>query len=267
MSEQQDIVNEEVPVEQEAVEEPTPLPSVEELAAQLGHTPREAWIASGKDPAKWRDPVDYIKHGQNDTLVKKLAAIERSHEQLVRTTAATTKRLLDEQAAEINARWQQAVEDGDHKAVRAAEREMQAVEAQRQAPDPMIADFQARNSWYGTDPDATDYAAAISQRLAAQGKSAIEQLEAAERGVRKRFPELFEQEEPQRQQRQAPAVHQPQSRTAVPPKRGKTAADLPREVRQIGEEMVRAAKQRFPNSKYSIEDYARTYFQETGAAA
>jgi hypothetical protein len=30
---------------------------------------------------------------------------------------------------------------------------------------------------------------------------------------------------------------------------------------------VRAAKQRFPNSKYSIEDYARTYFQETGAAA
>jgi hypothetical protein len=238
------------------------LPTIEELAADLGWKPKDQWKG---DPDKWRNPADYIKHGQNSEVVQKLRNLERSHEQLVRTTAATTKRLLDEQAAEINAKWQQAVEDGDHKAVRAAEREMQQVEAQRTAPDPMVADFQARNDWYGTDPDATDYAAMVSQRLAAQGKGVPEQLEAAEKAVRKRFPELFEDSAPpQRQQRQAPAVHAPQSRTAAPSQRDPLAG-IPKDHIAQGMEMVKMAQSR--GMKYTIQDWAKTYKQETGMAA
>jgi hypothetical protein len=245
----------------EAVEEEAPLPTVEELAAELGWKPKDQWKG---DPGKWRPPVEYIKHGQNDTVVKKLSALERSHEQILRTTAATTERLLREQEAEINARWQQAVDDGDHKAVRAAERELLAVEQQRNQPDPIIAEFEQRNAWYGTDPDATDMAAAVSARLARQGKSVSEQLEAAERAVRARFPEHFEAAPSPPARRQAPQVHAPGSRTAAPTQRDPLAG-IPREHVAQGQEMVKMAQSR--GMKYTIEDWAKTYRKEMGIAA
>jgi hypothetical protein len=246
----------------EGADDAPQLPSVEELAAELGWKPKDQWTGP---EAEWRDPVTYIKYGQNATLVQQVKELKKSHETLVRTTAATTKRLLDEQAAEINARWEQAIEDGDKDGARRAERDMRAVEAQRNAPDPLVADFQERNDWYGVDPEATDYAAAVSARLAQQGKSVAEQLEAAEKSVRKRFPELFEGAAPAPKPRQAPQVHAPASRSALPQKRGKSAADLPRDVRAAGEDFVRMATSR--GMKYTIDDYAKTYFAEQGIAA
>lgn len=260
--EQQETQTEEVSeVTTEEVTGAPELPSIEDLAAELGWKPKEQWKGAEED---WKDPATFIRQGQNNTVIKQLKALQRSHEHLLKTTATTTQRLLDEQAAEINARWQQAVEDGDHKAVREAERDLRAVEAQRNRPDPLVAEFQERNDWYGTDPEATDYAASVSQRLAQQGKTVAEQLDAAEKAVRKRFPELFDDQPAPKQQRQAPQVHAPASRTATGVRRDPLAG-IPKDHLAQGYDFVKMAQGR--GMKYTIEDWAKTYKQEQGIAA
>lgn len=235
--------------------------SIEELAAELGHKPLDKFKG---DPAKWKDALTFIRDGQDigNHLRKKTDALSEKVERLVRTSAATTERMLREQEAELMAKFEQAVEDGDKVAAAKATRELATLDKQREASNPE-ADFARDNPWYEKDDEATAYAIGISQRLAAQGKSVEDQLKAAAEGVRKRFPELFEEEKPAR--RQAPQVNVPGSRQAVPQKREKSAADLPRDVRAAGEEFVRMAESK--GRKYTIEDYAKTYFSETGQAA
>jgi len=242
----------------EIVEEPA-LPGVEELAAELGWKPKPQWKGNEED---WRDAAEFIRHGQNGPLVRKLAALEKSHEQLLRTAAKTTERMLQEQEAKIIARFEQAVEEDDKRGAADAARELAQVQAERNQPDPLVAEFVERNPWYGKDPDATDYAAVITDRLAKQGKSVSEQLEAAEIAVKKRFSELFEDAKPVRK---APLVASPNTRTANGAPRAKTTADLPRDVRAAGEEMVKMAATK--GFKYTIDDYSRTYWSEQGEAA
>jgi hypothetical protein len=235
--------------------------SIEDLAADLGWKPQDQYKG---DPAKWRGAVEFIRAGQDigNHLRKKTDALADKVERLVRTSAATTERMLREQEAELVAKFEQAVEDGDKTAAAKATRDLAAIDRQREASNPE-ADFARENPWYEKDDEATAYAVGISQRLAAQGKSVEDQLKAAAEGVRKRFPELFEDEK--QKSRQAPNVNAPGTRQAAPQKREKSAADLPRDVRAAGEEFVKMAEAK--GRKYTIEDYAKTYFTETGQAA
>jgi hypothetical protein len=234
--------------------EPTPLPTVEELATELGWKPEDQWDGPKE---KYRDPAEYIKAGQHGKLVKQVKRLEETTERMARTAAQTTARMLAEQEADLTAKYNQQVKDGDAAAAFATGQELNAVHAAKSAPDPAVADFVARNTWFNVDPDATDFAAAISQRLAQQGKSVSEQLAAAEAGTRKRFPELFDDPPPRRQ---APVVATPNGRTAAPPKREKGFAEMDAAAQAGALEFEAMAKEK--GMDYTRHDYAKTFWAE-----
>lgn len=238
----------------EAPVEVAPLPTVEELAAKLGWKPEDQWEGPKE---KYRGPVEYIEAGQHGKLVKQVKQLQETTERMARTAAQTTARMLSEQEAELTAKLKKAVDEDDAVAAVTLDRELRQVVAERQQPDDAVSVFTARNPWFNVDPDATDFAAAISERLAKQGKSVADQLEAAETGVRKRFPELFDEPAPRRQ---APIVAAPSSRTSAPSKREKSAADLPSDARSAGMEFVAMAEAK--GRKYTIDDYAKTYWAD-----
>lgn len=241
----------EAPVE---VAEPAPLPTVEELATKLGWKPKDQWEG---DETKYRGPVEFIEAGQHGKLVREVRELKATTERMARTAAQTTARMLAEQEAELIAKYDQQVKDGDAAAAYATTQEISEVRAAKNEPDPSVADFVSRNPWFNVDPDATDFAAAISARLAQQGKSVKEQLEAAEAGTRKRFPELFD-DAPAR--RQAPVVATPNGRTAAAPKREKGFAELPADARAAALEFETMAQNK--GMKYDKDAYAKTYWAD-----
>jgi len=233
---------------------PTPF---DDLAKEMGWFPPDEYNG---DADKWRSAEDYIKHGVQSTksLKRDLKAVKDTADRLARTSATLTAKALEDQRAELEARHDQAVEDGDKEAARAAAKDLARLD---DAPDlgdvkTMVKEFTERNDWYTTHEKATDLAAMVSKKLANQGKDVSEQLEAAEEAVRERFPELFEKP------KKAPAVHGNQSRVAVPASREKGVADLPAEARRAGEDYVKMINARMPNAKYTLKDFSKTYWEE-----
>lgn len=235
--------------------EPTPF---DDLAKEMG------WFPPGEyngDADKWRSAEEYIKHGVQSTksLKRDLKAVKDTADRLARTSATLTAKALEEQRAELEARHDQAVEDGDKDAARAAAKDLAKLDdVDVEDVKALVKDFTAKNDWYGTHEKATDLAAMVSKKLANQGKSVADQLEAADEAVRERFPELFEKP------KKAPAVHGTVSRTAVTQTREKGVADLPAEARRAGEDYVRMITQKMPNSKYDLKQYAASYWAENG---
>lgn len=231
-------VIEQADVAPDAVNEaPAPEPTVSELAAEMGWSPKDQWRG---DAAKWKPAADFLKTTVdiNRTLSKDVKAMRAETERLARTSASIVEQQVTERVAAAEARFQAAVEAGDAREARAATRDIDALQAQRaDAAGNPEASFAEANPWYGKDEEATAFAVATSQRLAAQGKSVADQLEAAQAGVRKRFPELFPDAPPPA--KVPPAVHGTTSRTAAPSNRVKGASDLPLSAKTAGEMMVR----------------------------
>ena len=231
---------------------PTPFDG---MAKDMGWKPLDQFKG---DPSQWRSAEEFIRGSMTviGTLRKKM-------DTLTRTSAAVTAKMLDDQRREIEARYDQAIDDGDKVAVRREAKRLADLENQVESisESPEKA-FAAENPWYGKNRAATGLAVSISQSLADEGKTVDEQLEAAASEVRKRFPELFD-EAPRR--RTAPAVHRPESRSSVASTREPSVADLPKEARAAGEQYVQMVKDKMPGAKYSLADYAKTYWTERGA--
>jgi hypothetical protein len=109
-----------------------------------------------------------------------------------RSNQAAAAALEDErrrgrEEAEREAREAAAAGDPD----RAAAAVKKAVEA---GPPPETVAWINRNGWFNEDPVAQAAAVAEVNRMAARGATNMEQLEAAEALVKKRFPEYFEDE-------------------------------------------------------------------------
>lgn len=205
--------------------------SLEDLAREMGWSPKDAWRG---DPDAWRPAADFLRSTVtvNKSLRAEIKDIKRSIE---KTTTQMAEEKFGKLKAQLEAKFEEAVETGDKQAAKQASAELAKLEQQQGAGGDSPEDaFAAENPWYGKDDEATAYAIGISQRLAAQGKSVAEQLAAAKAGVEKRFPELFEVT-PKR--KQPAAVHEPGSRGAGQRSGGQGWNDLPTDVQQ---EMERA---------------------------
>lgn len=259
MADETDTNTEDTAVEATAYE-PTPFDT---LARDMGWFPPDEYKG---DPDNWRSAEEYIKHGVQNTkaLKRDLKTVKDTADRLARTSASITAKALADQRAELEALHDRAVEDGDKDAAKKIARDMAKLD---EAPDNreterLVGDFATRNDWYGTHPGATDYAAMISTKLAKQGASIEDQLEAAEEAVKKKFPHLFDDEPEEKPARKAPTVHGNASRAAAPAPKERGVSDLPREARQAGEEYVKMIQQRMPSAKYSLADFAKTYWSE-----
>lgn len=221
----------------------------ERLAKLMGWRPESEWKG---DKTNWRPAEDFLRETVevNRGMRTKLQAAEGKLARVVAQVAkldATTKARMSEEAEQA---LRQAVEAGD---ADEAAKILKRVEAQRQPEEPTAyADFKARNAdWYGVDDEATAYVATLDARFAAQagGPQNIADPEAhfrrIEAAMKKRFPELFEEEaddtphrrkEPEEEKgnaRRTPLVARGNGRAETPSRGGKvTAATLTREQRE-----------------------------------
>lgn len=235
--------------------EPTPF---DDLARDMGWIPPDQFKG---DPGTFRSAEDYIKHGVQSTkaLKRDLKEVKETASRLASTSAKITERALEKQRTELEAAHRKAVEDGDYAAVTRAERDIRTLDAQAADVSPE-ATFAAANPWYGKDDEATAYAASVSQRLAIQGKSVDEQLEAASSAVRKRFPELFD-DAPAAPRKLAPPVAAPSSRASPTGKSAPTFSQLPAQAQAAYAAFAKSMKTSF-GQDYTKEEYLADYLSQ-----
>lgn len=236
------------------------LSEVEELASELGWKPQADYTGP---EGKWKPAKDWIKGGRDVErgLKETVKGLRDTVDRLAKSASKQTERMLKEQAEDINARFAQAVENKDAKGAAAASLEMQQLqrEATAETGGDVEGEFAKQNPWYGKDEDATDYAVTISQREAKKGKSIPEQLEAVDKAVRKRFPELFD-ETAAPAGKAPPAVATPSRAAAAP--RAKGYADLPPAAKEAAEKFVKLAAEKHKKNPDDVrKQYAADYWE------
>lgn len=209
--------------------EPTPLTEVELLATEMGWRP-EAEYNGPKE--KWKPAKEFIKAERdiNRGMKQEMRSMRDQLDRMASMGAKTTERALQRQAEQLQQQFEEAVANRDTAGAARAVKDLQELqsEAANSAPARNVEqDFAARNPWYGADEEATAYAVSVSQREAAKGKSHAEQLDAVEKAIAKRFPELTG----------APAAPKPPAAVNAPgrapvTKKAKGYADLPADARK-----------------------------------
>ncbi|MGE5500695.1 MAG: hypothetical protein ACM3W4_02080 [Ignavibacteriales bacterium] len=242
--------------QQEAVDTPEePKPFDPEAVARLaGWAPKDEWRG---DPEEWKDAPTFLVDtvAVNKSLRTRLKDVETTTQRITRTADRIIEENRRKAVAEAEARVRQAVEYGDADAAIEATRQLNQVNQPGTQEDPVVADFMARNTWFGVDDAATAVAHTVANKLAAQGMDNAAQVNAAEAEVRRRFPELFgEQPEARRQAKAPPPVHSGQRTPASAPKQ-KGVRDLPPEALKAGQDFER-------RGRCTLAEYAKTYFEE-----
>lgn len=244
---------EEAPDPQEAPE--TTLNEIEQVAYDLGWRPKDEFKG---DETAWKPAADYIRAGKDiqTGMARELKAVRETLENVSRTSGQIMQEQLQRQKAELEKEYQQAWLEGDRSEADRIQRELGHIEQRAQAPQPIpaaVTDFAQRNSaWFQRDPLATDLAIQTADKMARAGYSAEDQVKAAEREVRRAYPELFPQ--PQK----APAVAAPQSREAAPRQGKRGFHDMPPAAQKMARDMVERGV--IPNT----ESYVANFFKDQG---
>lgn len=221
---------------------------IDAIAQEMGHASREKWKG---DPDKYVDSATYLKN-----TPKVLKSMREQLERSTRAAGQAIERAQRQAIADAEAKIEAAAAAGDAEGAKAATKELQ--EAAR-APDPQVQDFAVRNPWYMTNQTATSVAIAEAQRIADSGGNTAAQCVAAEKEVRKRFPELFgdDEAEEEKPSRSPPNVAGGQrAANAAPRKRG--WSDIPAATRAIVTPKI------LKSFNQTEAEYAEAYWQENG---
>jgi hypothetical protein len=241
--------------EADAKGDPNPEPlSIEELASEQGWVPKDKFKGSEDD---WKPAHEFIRAGKDiqKGLKRDLDGVRNTLDTVSKTSAALLAERLAEQRAQLSADFQRANEEGDpDKAWRAANGIMR-IDATplpgqgRPTPPAEAADWAQKNQRIINDPRAAQRAVDLCEPYARANWTAAQQLQAIEPALRQEFPYLFEGMD------KGPAgVSAPGSRMNGTQKRGKTAADLPKEARAVAEDYVDRGLIK------DVDQYARNYF-------
>ncbi len=245
---------EEQPAEQPE-EEPDPVAGI---AQEMGWVPKEKFKGKEDD---WKPAAEYIREGKTiqKTMARDLKDMRHQMDTMAKTSSAILAERLADERQRLVQQHQQAVEDGDpDRAWRASSRlqEMNTQE-QVQTPAPEAQEWVERNTWFNTHPIATAMAMKVADLHAAKGQPAYKQLEAAESEVRRAYPELFGAT---RQDKAAPSVASPGSRSASPSNKSKGFSDMPRPAQDVARDYVDRGL--IPD----LESYTRNYWASEGKA-
>lgn len=233
----------------EANEQPS---EVEQIARDLGWRPKEEFKG---DEAAWKDPVEFIRAGKDiqSGMSKELKAMRETLDNVSRTSATIMQQELARQRADLEARYEQAFVEGDATAAQQIQQQIGRIDQAAVAPTaPEVNDFVKRNPWFNSDPLARDLAIQTADRLAKQGYGAAEQVKAAEREVRRFYPEHFAQAQP------AARVAEPASRATPARSSAKGFHSLPPAAQKIARDMVERGL--LP----STDAYVANYFKDQG---
>lgn len=228
---------------------------VEALASELGWAPKERFKG---DPERWKPADEFIRAGRDIQrgLSRDLQDLRGTVDTMSRTSAALLEQQLAAQRAELESRFDAAVENGDGQAARQAREQIDRIEQARpvspQAPDPAGRSFVERHaSWWGKDTEATNYALQRADHYAKMGIAGDRQTKAVEQDMRGIFPDLFPAPA-----KAPPSVSAPPSRTAAPASRAKGFHDLPQEAQRVARDMKERGV--IPD----VDAYVKNYFAE-----
>jgi len=247
----------------EANDKAAPEVTGRDIAAKMGWSDKKDWRG---DPSGWRDWPEFLEHTASETksLRRTVKRVEETMRRMTSAQEAAMDRALSAQRRQLEASFDQAVEDGDKAAAKEArdslrDLEKQAVKTEATKDDDVEA-FVARHSWFQAHPRATDLAIAETVKLAKEGRPVPEQLEAAEAKVRKAFPELFDDEKPGK--KPAPGVNEPGTRTSSLRPRARGFDDLPSDAKQHQAKLDADFKKRgFPGG-YPKDEYAKDFWED-----
>lgn len=227
--------------------------SVEELAAEMGHTPREKWRG---DPDEWKPAADFLKTtGKiNKSLNNRLKGMEDQISNMARTSAVLTEQALADQREKLLAERDEAIDMGDRAAVDKADAKLNTLNVTIKRPvEPEVTAFTERNEWFEKDTEATAWAINRADELARTGIGTTRQLAIVEREAKQLFPELFPAEKPKPK---AADLNAPGNRGST--RQGKSLSDLPPASQAMIKEY--AAK-----GICTVEDGVKAFFEEQGA--
>lgn len=275
-----DQIEDDLPEEIEAPEpsaEPTPdQAEAESEARKYGWKPKDEYTL---DPEKWVDAERFLQFPQTQTkilrdtkreLEKRLEESERARktdfEQLRKTSQQAIEiarqqaeqRYRDELAA-IQQAKRAAVQSQDVTKFEALERREQQVRDQQAvqpqaapALDPAVAEYREKNEWARDPVMWTEMAQSVEIALrSGMSMSPADQLAYAEGVMRRKYPHMFQTQAP------APATQRVDSGGLGGGfRRGKSAADLPADVRAVAQDFVKEGVFK------SMDEYAAAYFSE-----
>lgn len=233
------------------------------VAKQIGWTPKEEWK---RDPDKWVDARTFLQKTPEEikTLKERLKRTGQAAENVIEEN---NRRLRSQFEAELKA----AVEAKDPEGAKVAAERLAEVKAEENKPHPATVRWIERNTWFEDDPDAQAMARSAVVRAAKQGLSVEEQLEEAEKAVKRRFPEYFpserRSEEPKEvrlSDRKAPQVAEGSRTTRTTPK-DKAFGDIPAGDRAL---YKRHFQKRYESTGLKPEEaeakYAKAYWTNKG---
>lgn len=235
------------------------LDPVESIASELGWMPEDKFKGKKED---WKPAADYIREGKTiqTGMARDLKDVRKQMDTMARTSAAILAERLQAEREKLETAYSQAVEDGDAERARKLgdkihENEGRTKEIQQpNTPPSESVEWVERNPWFNSHPLARAVALETADRYSRAGKTNAEQLAAAEEEVRRAYPHLFANG----QQRQAPGVSQPGSRSASPGNRAKGFGDMPKEAQDIAKDMV------FRGVITDTDAYVRNYWASEG---
>jgi hypothetical protein len=246
--------------EADAKAEPEALPSVEEVAASIGWTPKDKFTGPEE---KWKPAHQFIIDGRKAerNMKRNLEEMRATLDTVSKTSASIMEEKLRDQADALAAKYEAAVEAGDTKAAATALRDHDRIMAkakepatERAAPSAETEAWASKNARVLKDPLAAQRAIELCEPYAKANYSAADQLAAIDPIMRREFPHLFDD-------KPAASVEGVRTRTSVQQKRGKTAADMPKEAQVIANDMAERGLIKSP------EDYARNYFAQIAKEA
>ncbi len=190
------------------------------LAKKLGWVDQDEWK---RDPSKWTPADQFL-----DKIPETISSLKESKKRIAQVADAQIAAEKQRARAEAEAELRRAIEEGDTDlAIQAAQKA-----AQQNTVDPRVTEWVSRNSWFNTDPVAKRLAVAITEDAAQRNLGIDEQLEIAEREIRKRFPEHFDDitervSEKRYESRNPPAVQSGTRGVSGKSRSGTTWDDIP----------------------------------------
>lgn len=191
-------------------------PDVEAEARFLGWKPEAEWKGD-KPPGFINDPQEFLNRWENVTPVKRLReraeAKEREADERIRKIETVSEQAMERlkkqheaQIAEIRQKRREAVESGDVDAYDRLEKQERALVESQEAPAapekpepaPEVVAYREANDW-AKDPVLWAEAVNLVNYMPNLGSSGPkEQLEFAEAQIKRRYPHMFQTEQPQR---------------------------------------------------------------------
>ena len=252
-----------------------PEPTVEDIAKEGGWKPKDEYTG---DPTKWKPAAEYVRgtfsirdHFKQSSkgLKSEVERLTKTVDTIVKTGAKQTARALEAQAAEINARFAEAVENKDTKGAAKAAADMQVLTAEARAvnddPKDAVAAFQEANSWYGSDRKATAFAKLVCEDAAAEGLDVKAQLARVDTEMRKEFPDLYNGNPAPTPGRKAQASVEPPSRATAPANR-QDYASMPDAMKKAANEYAEmfVSKGLVKDKQEAIGMYVKDYYASQG---